>query len=78
MMTSPLLQQGLDLMVYGMGTVFLFLTLLVAVTALMSSLVSRFLPDKPEPLAVSTSPPAVDERTLAIIQQAIDQHRKRH
>lgn len=77
-MTSPLLQQGLELMIYGMGTVFLFLTLLVAVTALMSALVSRFLPDKPESLAVSASSPVVDERTLAIIQQAIDQHRKRY
>ena len=34
-MDSTLISQGLDLMLYGMGTVFTFLTLLVAVTTLM-------------------------------------------
>ncbi len=79
-MTNPLLQQGLDLMIYGMGTVFLFLTLLVAITALMSALISRFLPtaavlpsDQQEKLTGQ-----VDEHLLAILQNAIDQHRRRH
>ncbi len=39
--------QGLELMLAGMGTVFVFLTLLVAATTLMSSLVQRFAPDLP-------------------------------
>ncbi|MCR9277243.1 MAG: OadG family protein [Pseudomonadaceae bacterium] len=39
--------QGLELMLAGMGTVFVFLTLLVAATTLMSALVQRFTPDIP-------------------------------
>ncbi|WP_461520485.1 OadG family protein [Porticoccus sp.] len=79
-MTNPLLQQGLDLMIYGMGTVFFFLALLVAITALMSALISRFLPvvaesqsDTQEKLAGQ-----IDEHLLAILQGAIDQHRRKH
>lgn len=37
--------QGIELMLAGMGTVFVFLTLLVVATTLMSRLVQRFAPD---------------------------------
>ncbi|MBQ0711543.1 MAG: OadG family protein [Porticoccus sp.] len=40
-MTDPLLQQGLDLVAYGMSTVFLFLTLLVLVTIAVSAIIGR-------------------------------------
>ena len=40
-MESSLITQGLDLLLYGMGTVFTFLTLLVGITAAMSGLVNR-------------------------------------
>jgi len=42
MMTSDLMTVGVELAALGMGTVFAFLTMLVIVTNLMSSLVSRF------------------------------------
>lgn len=79
-MTNPLLQQGLDLMIYGMGNVFLFLTLLVAITALMSALVSRFLPTAAELPSDQQQEMAgqIDEHLLVILQNAIDQHRRRH
>ena len=35
-MEATLVSQGLDLLLYGMGTVFAFVTLLVGVTSLMS------------------------------------------
>lgn len=43
-MQTNLIDQGLNLMLYGMGTVFTFLTLLVFATTLMSSLIKRFAP----------------------------------
>ena len=43
-MENQLLAQGVELMLVGMGTVFLFLTLLVIATTLMSRLVMHFQP----------------------------------
>lgn len=85
------MQQGIDLMVFGMGTVFVFLTLLVIATAFMSAMVNRYLP-APEPLPArqpqkqkvsadlfpSERPTAVDSKTLAVIKAAIEQHRSKH
>ena len=71
-------EQGLDLMLYGMGTVFLFLTLLVIVTALMSIAVTRWLPDDDHPLPSAESSIGVDGRVLAIIEAALAKHRCRH
>ena len=45
-----LLAQGVELMVYGMGTVVVFLSVLVFATRLMSALAQRWLPE-PEPSA---------------------------
>lgn len=42
---QPLLQQGLDLMIFGMGTVFIFLAVLVAVTTLVSVVIRYFFSD---------------------------------
>jgi oxaloacetate decarboxylase gamma subunit len=89
-MTDPLLQQGLDLVIYGMSTVFLFLTLLVLVTIAVSDIIGRLFPEAPEvdplsPHAVSTlNIPSdtsfegpVDKKLLVILQNAVDQHRSR-
>ena len=73
-----LIEQGLDLMLYGMGTVFVFLTLLVFVTALMSAVIQRWIPDRET--ETSASPKAssdVDARIVAIIQAALTKHRCR-
>jgi oxaloacetate decarboxylase (Na+ extruding) subunit gamma len=77
-----LLEQGIDLMLFGMGTVFVFLTLLVLATGLMSSLIQRFFPE-PEieaPLPqngrlLPAKTVAVDTKTLSVIKAAIEQHR---
>lgn len=67
-------------MLFGMGTVFAFLTILVASTTLMSKFLTRYFPeaiDVEEALVpirpVSTGP--VDPKVLAVIQEAIYQHR---
>jgi len=62
---QSLLQQGLDLMIFGMSTVFIFLAVLVTVITLVSVVIRHFFPDNiiPEsPMAdlPITSPEAVD------------------
>ena len=49
-MQGDLVAQGVALMLYGMGTVVLFLALLVAATTAMSRVVTRFFPEPDEPL----------------------------
>ena len=79
-MGDALIQQGLDLMTFGMGTVFVFLAILVVATKLMSRTISRFFPESEEPepavVPVSTNSP-VDARTMKVIQAALDLHRGR-
>jgi oxaloacetate decarboxylase gamma subunit len=80
-MDSTLISQGLDLMLYGMGTVFTFLTLLVGVTTLMSVVVNKLVVEQPE-IALSTGVTApvqssVEPRIAKVIQAAIDQHRSK-
>lgn len=41
---SGLMASGIELMLVGMGTVFVFLTLLVGATTLMSTLVQKIVP----------------------------------
>lgn len=75
-MAGSLIDQGLQLMLYGMGTVLVFLALLVLITAAMSALVVRF---SPAPAPVGTPPvtagAAADPQLLAVITAAIHQHR---
>jgi len=78
-MEVDLFQQGVDLMLFGMGTVFAFLISLVGASYLMSWVITRFFPEpvQPEP-AVQMSPvSAVEPRIQAVIQAAIDKHRNR-
>lgn len=75
-MQESIVQQGVDLMLFGMGTVFVFLTILVIATVIMSGLVGRFFPEAEKPAApVAAAPGQVDARTRAIIKAAIDKHR---
>ncbi|MFN3714365.1 MAG: OadG family protein [Alcanivoracaceae bacterium] len=79
---ETLLEQGLELMLIGMGVVFSFLILLVVLTTLMSWVVNRFFPEaQPQPVPVPALTPAatgaVDSTTLRVIEDAIRQHRAR-
>lgn len=69
-MEVDLIQQGLQLMVAGMGTVFVFLTALVFATTAMSALVRRL---TPEPVAID----GVTDEEVAAIGAAIAEHRRR-
>ena len=65
-MQPTLLDQGLTLMLVGMGTVFVFLTVLVAAMTLMATVVTRLLPGQ-------AAEPVSDEE-IAAITAAIAQH----
>ncbi|MEH6648472.1 MAG: OadG family protein [Motiliproteus sp.] len=81
MESSDLINEGLTLMVFGMGFVFVFLTLLVFVTGLMSRFVERYLPE-PVSAAPAAAPAPVtatdDGQLVAVISAAIKQYRSRH
>jgi len=77
-----LLWEGINLMVIGMGAVFVFLILLVFATSVMSSLIAKFLPESDQPSlppSVPVAPSATaDAQLVAIITAAIQRHRSRH
>ncbi len=80
--SSSLISEGLTLMAAGMGFVFVFLTLLVFATGLMSKLVNKYAPEPvltPPAPPVQTAPQTVDQSQLtAVIAAAIHQYRARH
>ena len=74
-METGLLEQGLELMLYGMGTVAMFLTLLVFATGLMSTIINRFFPAAAEISKSHPAAPAADATVLAVISAALHKHR---
>ena len=80
-MEETLITQGGDLMLFGMGTVFVFLTALVGITMLMSYIVNNRFPedlDLEMDGGISLGLPAkVDPKIVQAIQGALDQHRGR-
>lgn len=87
-MQDTLIDQGLNLMLFGMGTVFVFLTILVFATTLMSALVNRFAPvAKVDPAATktlrvvspiaATTSPTVSPNIISAIEKAVAAHRQR-
>ena len=81
MAPQGLMSQSLELMLLGMGTVFVFLTLLVLCTNLMSRILARFAPEIPQAAAVRHAPAAgqagSDEQLRAVIVAAIHAHRSK-
>jgi len=92
MTASNLMSEGLNLMLVGMGFVFVFLTLLVFVTSLMSKIITRYekdvgtLPEEgiPAPTAVisqamSSRQHANDDKSLiTVLSAAVHKFRSRH
>ena len=69
---TPLLASGVELMLLGMGTVFVFLTVLVIATVAMSKVIAWIAPpDDPNGATI-------DATHIAVITAAIAQHRKKY
>lgn len=84
-MDGDIVEQGVELMLFGMGTVVTFLTLLIIVTSIMSWVLGRYFPEEVQVPIISTGqiPPAVGVGhnhvpPIAVIAAAIHQHRKRN
>ncbi len=67
-MQNELINEGLTLMLAGMGTVFVFLTVLVIAMTLMSRLVTRLQP--------TTDSAGTADDEIAAIAAAIAEHRR--
>lgn len=81
MNSTELLMEGVDLMIMGMGAVFVFLVSLVIIVTLMSKLLGKYFPDAvhvPKPARrVQPAPSVVDPELIAVITAAVKQHRSR-
>ncbi|MCB5163047.1 OadG family protein [Marinomonas algarum] len=81
---NGLLEDGLGLMVLGMGFVFLFLVVLIFATGYMSRLLNHFFPDVPVGPKKSPTAPAVSDslavtpQMAAVITAAVHQHRNKN
>ncbi|GGK71186.1 OadG family protein [Amphritea balenae] len=76
-----LMSEGLSLMVFGMGFVFVFLTLLVFATGFMSKVIAKVVPEAPpqpaRPAAPAAAPaPAGGDELIAVMTAAVHQYRK--
>ena len=67
-MQATLMDQGVTLMLVGMGTVLVFLTLLVVMISVMAQLITRLTPAVEE---------GVSDEEVAAITAAIAQHRNK-
>lgn len=72
---TELMSSGVELMLVGMGIVYLFLALLVLAITLMSSLVQRFFPEMPA--SAKKSIETIDKHTVAAIGAAVHRYRNR-
>ena len=94
MESSSLMSEGISLMLFGMGFVFVFLTLLVIVTSLMSKIIIKYeksagvLPKDgvPSPStfiphhdAIAPPQSEADDKTLvSVLSAAVHKYRSRH
>lgn len=82
---QPLILDSLQLLLLGMGTVFVILVLLIVLITLVSRLVSGY-DEEPvhalarKPVKASTTTPAVaqQDELVAVISAAISVYKKRH
>ena len=78
---SDVLTQAIDLVVYGMGTVVIFLTVLVGATMLMSYCLTFFTAERPEVTLRPSAAPSeglTDPKILAALSAAVKKYREDH
>ncbi|MFD0966655.1 oxaloacetate decarboxylase subunit gamma [Seminibacterium arietis] len=78
MTNAQLMQEGINLMIAGMGFVMLFLWILIIAVGLMSKIINKFFP---EPVTITADSPTIHSQTndaqlRAVIAVAIAHHRR--
>ena len=71
------LNAGVELMLTGMGIVFLFLAMLIVAVNLMSAIVLRYFPAT-TPVPTSPKSESGNQNVIAAITAAIHQYRSKH
>ena len=73
---DPMVIEGVQLMLVGMGTVFVFLTLLVFAVSAMSALILKYFPPAPNQINTGlVSSGGVPRAHVAAVAAAIEKHR---
>lgn len=72
---TELMSSGVELMLVGMGIVYLFLALLVIAISLMSAFLQRFFPEAPAAPKVASGAP--DSGTIVAISAAVHHYRNK-
>lgn len=75
LMETNLIVEGFKFMGLGMGTVFLFLIIMIISMNIMSKIIDTFFPE-PKIDAVPTSAPQDNKKVIAAITAAIKHHRE--
>ena len=75
-METNLILEGFKFMGLGMGTVFLFLIIMIGSMNLMSSIIHRFFPEPQASEPASADPQQDKKKIIAAITAAIAHHRK--
>ncbi|MGB0468864.1 MAG: OadG family protein [Pontibacterium sp.] len=74
-----LVSEGINLMIFGMGFVFVFLTLLIFATTAMSKLVGKYAPEPPpqpiKPKAVPVAATGNNDELIAVMTAAVHKYR---
>ena len=78
-MEGDIFSQGVDLMVFGMGVVFVFLTMLVILTSAMSAIIGRCFPGSQSDSRTTRKPvkQGEEQQIISAIFAAIKLHRSR-
>lgn len=75
-MEANLIMEGVKFMILGMGTVFVFLIVLIACMNIMSTIINRYFPE-PQPSADAPAQGSQDKKKIvAAITAAIKYHRQ--
>jgi len=78
-MEENLVSEGINLMIFGMGFVVVFLTLLVFATTGMSKVLAKVAPEQPKPAPKPKAAPAAaagnNDELIAVMSAAVHKYR---
>lgn len=76
---NEMMSSGIELMLTGMGIVYLFLAMLVVAIKIMTSIVTRYFPEAPAEITATPASKATDDPLIiAAITAAVHQYRSKH